>query len=537
MNMIPLCSAETAKLVDRMIMEELSLPGSVLMENAGRAVASFVSQSLRRRGKGKVLIFAGPGNNGGDGFVAARHLLNEGFDVKAISSLPMLESYKGDALINANAFMKLGGGISFSEDLSDSQLEGEIDGADICIDALLGVGFRGAPEGEVARLIRALRRASFIVSVDVPSGVDASSGRIPGLAVKADVTLTMHVHKTGLYVAPGAFCSGRVILVDIGVPTMLGALTFENRCFLWDENASCNALPERPLGLHKGDRGCVAVLGGSDIYRGAPTLSALGALRAGAGIVYVILPEEVYLQYGQFLPEAIYLPVRSDKRALSVKALETLNALESNIDVLVVGPGMGRGEDTMALVSLLWERWHKKMVCDADALYALSVSSSTLKRKGDVILTPHEGEAARLLACKPSWIRENRLESAERLSQRFGPCVLKGYHSVITNGFEHRVVDSGSPALSTPGSGDVLSGVIGAFWASNLKLMDAASLAVWLHGRAGELLELKKGLDGNLSREIADEIRSLMGDMRYGKKTNRLGRGAEEDRKDKNSRI
>lgn len=535
--MIPLCSAESAKMADKMIMDEFSLPGLVLMENAGRAVASFVSQYLKRRGKGKVLIFAGPGNNGGDGFVAARHLLNEGFDVKVISSLPMLESYKGDAFINVNAFIRLGGSISFSEELSDSQLESETDSADACLDALLGVGFKGTPEGEIARLIKALRRGCFVVSVDVPSGVDASSGRVPGMAVRADVTLTMHVHKTGLYVAPGAFYSGKVILVDIGVPPMLGALAFENRCFLWDENASCRALPERPLGLHKGDRGCVAVLGGSDIYRGAPMLSALGALRAGAGIVYVILPEDVYLQFGQFLPEAICVPVRADKRVLSVNALETLNALERNIDVLVVGPGMGRKEDTIELVSKLWEGWPKEMICDADALYALSVAPQTLTRRDNVILTPHEGEAARLLACETSWVKDNRLEAAEKLSRKLGPCVLKGYHSIIADGLQFRVVDSGSPALSVPGSGDVLSGVIGAFLATNMDLMDGASLAVWLHGKAGELLELKNGLDGNFAREVADEVRSLMGDMRYGKKTNRLGRGTEEDRKDKNTRV
>ena len=205
--MIPLYTAEMAKKIDRWIMDEFSLPGLVLMENAGRTVASYVSQFLaeEKGGKGRVLIFSGPGNNGGDGFVAGRHLLNEGLDVKLISSLSMLEHYKGDAFTNANAFMKVGGRITFSDELSDSQLVNEIKEADLCVDALLGVGFKGIPEGEIARLIKALRKASFVVSVDVPSGVESSTGCVPGAAVMSDVTITMHIHKLGLYVAPGAF--------------------------------------------------------------------------------------------------------------------------------------------------------------------------------------------------------------------------------------------------------------------------------------------------------------------------------------------
>ncbi|MGB4301148.1 MAG: NAD(P)H-hydrate dehydratase [Acetomicrobium sp.] len=537
--MIPLYTAEIAKKIDRWIMDEFSLPGLVLMENAGRTVASYVSQFLAQEkgGKGRVLIFSGPGNNGGDGFVAGRHLLNKGLDVKLISSVSMLERYKGDAFTNANAFMKVGGKIAFSDELSDSQLVNEIKEADICVDALLGVGFKGVPEGEIARLIKALRKASFVVSVDVPSGVESSTGCVPGAAVMADVTITMHVYKLGLYIAPGAFYSGRVLLADIGVHPMLGALTFETNCFLWDKESSLDVLPDRPLGLHKGNRGCVAILGGSDLYRGAPMLSALGALRAGAGIVYIILPEDVYSQSGQFIPEAICLPVRTDRRTLSAGALEVLLPLKEKIDVLIVGPGVGRESKTIELALKLWEKWPKMMVYDADALYALSVASSTLRRRSDVVLTPHEGETARLLGCEPAWVRANRLEAIQKLSLRFGPSVLKGFRSIISDGSQFRICDAGSPALSVPGSGDVLSGIIGTFLASGLDLIDGASLAVWLHAKAGEELELKKGLDGVLSREIADEIRNVIGDIRYAKKKGRLGRGIEKDGKDALTRL
>lgn len=531
--MIPLYTAEMAKKIDKTLVEDFSLQGIVLMENAGRSVASHVSELMKDKNKnGKVLICAGPGNNGGDGFVAGRHLLNYGYEVKLITSLPMFELYKGDALINANAFVKMGGNICFSNELSDLKLEKMIKDADLCIDALLGVGFKGAPQGEIARLIEAINKASLVVSIDVPSGVDSSSGRVPGVAVKADVTVTMHLHKIGLYVAPGCIYAGKVLLADIGVPPMLGALTFNANCFLWNEESSIDALPCRLPDMHKGDRGSVAVLGGSDLYRGAPLLTSLGALRAGAGVVYMILPEKVYEQTGQFLPEAIGVPVRSDEYFLTTKALDAISAIEDKIDVLIVGPGMGRRKETVDLAVKLWQEYPKNMIYDADGLYALSLNSAALDRRDNVILTPHEGEAGRLLGCNASRVHENRLEATERLSLKYGPVVLKGFHSIIGDGLRYLVCNAGSPALSVPGSGDVLSGVIGALYASGLDPVDSAGLAVWLHAKAGENLSCLEGVDGSLAREIADQVRFVMGDIRYAKEKNRLGRRVGKDGKD-----
>ena len=463
-------------------MDEFSLPGLVLMENAGRTVASYVSQFLAQEkgGKGRVLIFSGPGNNGGDGFVAGRHLLNKGLDVKLISSVSMLERYKGDAFTNANAFMKVGGKIAFSDELSDSQLVNEIKEADICVDALLGVGFKGVPEGEIARLIKALRKASFVVSVDVPSGVESSTGCVPGAAVMADVTITMHVYKLGLYIAPGAFYSGRVLLADIGVHPMLGALTFETNCFLWDKESSLDVLPDRPLGLHKGNRGCVAILGGSDLYRGAPMLSALGALRAGAGVVYIILPEDVYTIWPIY-PRS-YLPSVGPMKDIVCRALDVL-LLSKKIDVLIVAQAWA--EKARQLTSFkLWEKWPKMMVYDADALYAFR-SLRRLEKKKRCSLAPHEGEAARLLGCEPAWVRENRLEAIQ-VSLGFGPSVLKGFRSIISDGsqFQFAMLEV---RPFCPWIRRCVKWCHWDFLASGPNLVDGASLAVWLHARLGRI--------------------------------------------------
>ena len=268
-------------------------------------------------------------------------------------------------------------------------------------------------------------------------------------------------------------------------------------------------LPPRPDDMHKGHRGRLLIVGGSERYPGAPAMSALGALRSGAGVVTLMSLEKVCAACASRLPEIVYCPEDDRFR------WRDLVFAQKNIDALVIGPGLDRTIAAEIFTSRVWKEWSGKILVDGDGLHALSVSKTELKLRNDSVLTPHEGEAARLLGIKPEDVHADRAGAVRELSSRWGCVVLKGHHTLIASGEKFAQVNHGGSELSVPGSGDVLSGCIGAFLAMGLDAFDAAVLGANVHGLAGDMLAVN-GIDGVLASEIADTIRRVIHGLREG---------------------
>ena len=268
-------------------------------------------------------------------------------------------------------------------------------------------------------------------------------------------------------------------------------------------------LPARSLDMHKGHRGRLLIVGGSERYTGAPALSALGALRSGAGVVTLLSLQNVCDVCAARLPEVVYCP-EDDRFRWKELALA-----QKNIDALVIGPGLDRTIAAEIFTSRMWKEWPKKILVDGDGLNALSVTKDDLRARADSVLTPHEGEAGRLLGIPPAAVHADRPGAVRELSERWGCVVLKGHNTLVASGDKYAEVKHGGPELSVPGSGDVLSGCIGAFLAMGLEAFDAAVLGATVHGMAGDILA-KGGVDGVLASEIANTLRKVIGDLRSG---------------------
>lgn len=268
-------------------------------------------------------------------------------------------------------------------------------------------------------------------------------------------------------------------------------------------------LPPRSADMHKGHRGRLLIVGGSERYTGAPALSALGALRSGAGVVTLLSLQNVCDVCAARLPEVVYCP-EDDRFRWKELALA-----QKNIDALVIGPGLDRTIAAEIFTSRMWKEWPKKMLVDGDGLNALSVTKDDLRARADSVLTPHEGEAGRLLGIPPAAVHADRPGAVRELSERWGCVVLKGHNTLVASGDKYAEVKHGGPELSVPGSGDVLSGCIGAFLAMGLEAFDAAVLGATVHGMAGDILA-KGGVDGVLASEIAHTLRKVINDLRSG---------------------
>lgn len=353
-------------------------------------------------------------------------------------------------------------------------------GADVVIDALFGTGFRGEPRPEAAAVIERINASGLpVLSVDLPSGVDASTGEIAGTAVEADVTVTFHGLKVGLVVAPGRFHAGRLVLAPIGLehsPTAIVRAT----------PAVLGRVPRRGPGDSKFTAGSLLVVGGAPGTTGAAVLAATAALRADAGYVTLAVPHEC-------LSTAEMLALEPVKRGFAhLSALDTLASDLERASALALGPGLGRSDEARVLVRGLLERSSLPAVVDADALFGLE----PLAREAPTVLTPHAGELARLLDVESAWVSAHRLEAATRCAERYGAVVLlKGADTIVRAPNGRTVVcDTGSPSLATAGTGDVLTGVVGAFLAKGLDATDAAVAAAVAHGLAAASAPQQAGL-------------------------------------------
>ena len=397
-----------------------------LMARAGRAVAE---EAMRRFPQARRFVaVCGGGANGGDGRIAVEVLRAAGRDAEA------------------------------SDDVS---------GADVIVDALFGTGFHGEPREDAARKIGAINASSApVVAVDLPSGLNASTGEVEGACVDAELTVTMHGRKVGVEVAPGRFHAGKVVVADIG----LEPGETEHRVVT---PAILGEVPRRRADQNKYSAGTVLVVGGSRGLTGAPSLSAEAAFRADAGYVAVAAPESTLPVFEQRLLEAVKLPCPEDDGKISPRAIEPIVEFAGKAGAVALGPGLGRGPGPKEVVARLLAELEVPVVVDADALFELE----PFQRSAPTVLTPHEGELGRLLGEESGWVAAHRLEAARRGAEKFScVCLLKGADTLIAEPGQGVWVSAlGTPALATAGSGDVLTGVIAAFLSKGLEARVAAA--------------------------------------------------------------
>ena len=491
---------------DRIAINELEIPGIVLMENAGRGAAELLLQKYPE--SENFLILCGPGNNGGDGFVIARHLVLAGRAPTVVSTLTVNE-YQNDAAIAAKAFTAAASQkskIIHSKELSDEELSTLISASDVIVDALLGTGSNGILRGEVRRITGLCGEGRRVVSLDIPTGVNPDSGEIYELAVTAEATVTFLSEKPGLAVSPGSLHSGEVLLCGIGVPPELVLKT--PSLIGYEKTDILSLTPKIPKDAHKGTRGALMIVGGCAFFRGAPVLAAMGALRVGCGLVYLAVPDFIVSSAVALLPEAIFIPLKGKENSIDFESFEQdVSPWLDKCDALVCGPGLGRSDDARKVTEWLCREWGKPLLLDADSLRCVAdmKKSGIFRRKPEsTVITPHEGEAAYLLGKDAKTVSRERLAFCAALAEKYGVALLKGSNTLLCNGMEKRVVLEGGPQLAIPGSGDVLSGIIGAFLAAGMPPMDAATLGSLIHAEAGSEYN---GTSGLLARELADNVR------------------------------
>ncbi len=460
-----------------------------LMERAGRAVAD---AAAARAGGSPVTVLCGTGMNGGDGFVAARHLARAGVPV-TVFSLADEADLKGAA---HEAYQALHYGTSVTPIvLSDDKfglLRRSLQASRVVVDALLGIGLTGEVRGTAVRAIEVMNAlASTVVSADVPSGLDADTGRTLGRAVRADVTITFTCQKPGLVLYPGAEQAGEVIVADVGIPDETVARHTSMR--LTDAADAAGLWPVRPADAHKGTCGRVLVVAGSTGMTGAAVLTSRAALRSGSGLVTLALPVSLNAIAEAHLTEEMTLPVTEAVGGrgvvLATRALHRLGRFAEGCDAVAIGPGLGREEGTLQLVRDLLARVTCPVVVDADGLYALAGHPEAVAgRAAPTVLTPHWGEAAVLLGAEVAAVREDSPGAAALLAEEYGATVvLKGARTVIATAGEIRINLTGNPGMATAGTGDCLTGMITGFLAQGLGAHDAAVLAAYVHGLSGDL--------------------------------------------------
>jgi NAD(P)H-hydrate epimerase len=513
--MKPVLSRAQMRAYDLFAVESCHVPGVVLMENAGRGAADVIERIFAERGaaappraESRVVVVCGQGNNGGDGFVVARHLLSRGFDVACFLT-GASEKVTGDARINHDAYIDLGGQcVELAAGADLAALENEVRRAAVTVDALFGTGLARPIEGQLAEVVAIVNRAgAHRVSLDIPSGLDADTGMPLGDAVHADDTVTFGCLKLGLLTPDGARLAGRVHLVDLGVPSIV-LDKVGHVAEVVESMAVASFISPREADVHKHAAGSVLCIAGSAGKLGAALLVGRAALRGGAGLVTLAS-----------WPEAV--------DALELRVVELMSARIDRADIagsldralagkrtVVIGPGLGLDQAAKAAVEHVLLRFEGTTIVDADALTLFAGRPEAFAvASGPIVLTPHPGEAARLLGVKSLDVEQNRAGAVRELAQRArATVVLKGARTMIAGASGPLYINTtGNPALATAGAGDVLAGIIAAF-ACVMPADRAASAGVHVHGLAADRWRaLRGGADrGLLAGELGDLVPAVV---------------------------
>lgn len=511
------------KQIDSIAINGYGIPGTVLMENAGRSIAGEILE-LPADSRKRVALFAGKGNNGGDVMVAARHLYNNGLEVR-VFLLAREADVRGDSRINLEISKKMG--IKVDEIAADEDLvkvEKALEWAQVVVDGIFGTGLKGKIEGIPGKTIDLINESGkFVVAVDIPSGVEGDTGQICGRCVKADMTVTFAYPKVGLLQYPGAAYAGKLVISDISIP----------RKIVEDIGVKANVLtrgfisgiiPDRKPDAHKGSCGRGLIIGGSEGMTGAVTLASLGCLKTGAGLIKAAVPAGLNAILENKLTEVMTVPLgERNSVKLDKKSRDDLGRLIREADAIAIGPGMGVDGDRLDVVEYVAANADVPLVMDADALNCLVLNLALLEKVSiPVIITPHPGEMARLVKCSPAEIQKNRVEIAKTFSQQWRVItVLKGANSVIADPVGNIYINtSGNSGMASGGMGDVLTGTITSLLCQGMEPVKAACAGVYIHGLAGDILAAKRGYYGLTASEVAECLPLAIKETKEGSDTN-----------------
>ncbi len=526
-----LFTAEKMHQLDQLAIRDFTIPGSILMENAGRETVRLMQDKLGDSQNSFALIFAGPGNNGGDGLVIGRHLNQLGC-TPLFCFLSDPQKLPSDSLLNYKIIEKTelscfhlykSNGLSKLTSAIDKQYTAGKHCYAI-IDAIFGIGLGRDVTGLFSEIITLINNRNIfsklnkpfpVVACDIPSGLCADSGNILGTSVKADITATYSQGKPGLYMNDGGDVCGEIHRLDIAIPD-IATKSITPDAHLLEEKMIVALLAKnpRPVNSHKGSNGHIFLVAGSEGMTGAAILAAKGCLRSGSGLVSIAVPEKLNSTFEITLPEAMTFILNSKLSYFSQEDFHSIAHSGKEKEALLIGPGLGQKDTTSTLVKRLYGELSQPMIIDADGINILAKSPEVLfKPKGPRIFTPHPGEMGRLLQTTTKHVQKNCLKAAKKFLQQFANCqhevviVLKGAGTLIGSSRHSEIYlnPTGNNGMATGGMGDVLSGITGGLLCQKFSLFDAAKIAVYLHGMAADMLLSEKGIGYN-AREVADII-------------------------------
>jgi ADP-dependent NAD(P)H-hydrate dehydratase / NAD(P)H-hydrate epimerase len=503
---------------DARAIQEIGIPSIVLMENAGRQVVAALEAHYSDLLSRHVAILCGRGSNGGDGFVVARTLHQRGVDV-SVFVLGSIADVRGDARMNLEILGRLG---LTTVEIGDEQTWelhfSEIAESDLIVDAIFGTGLKGPLSGMMETVVADVNGSGIpVLSIDLPSGISADTPELIGDCMHASMTVTLGAPKLPLVLPPGEGRAGNVVIADIGIPSAVIESVDGPRLELLTREEMRELLPPRQLESHKGDYGHVLAVAGSMGKTGAAYLTALGALRSGAGLVTVATPRSCLPIVAAMAPEYMTVPLGEDALGhLSAGAVDQVLAIER--DVIAVGPGLGTGEAVSAFVRALVERGTVPLVIDADALNVLAGRPDTLNGgdgSRDLIITPHPGEMGRLAGISTTDVQANRIEVARNFAtSRHVYVILKGHRTLIaTPDGKVFINPTGNPGMAGGGSGDLLTGMVAGWLGQLLDTEAACKLAVFLHGLAGDLAEADEGEQSMTASDIANHLGDAVSEL------------------------
>lgn len=513
---------------DRRTIDDVGLPSIVLMENAGRQAVAAMEAAFEDLATSKVGVLCGRGNNGGDGFVVARTLAQRGIEAM-VFLLGSVGDVRGDARVNLEILGRVGLTVVEVTTAQEWELHfSEISECDLIVDAMVGTGFHGPLTGLLETVVADVNGLGVpVVAIDLPTGVSADSHELEGEAIEATMTVTLAAPKIPLILPPADAYGGDLVIADIGIP---GAVIDELEgpwLELLTRERMRELVPARAADSHKGDFGRVLVVAGSVGRTGAAHLAALGALKSGAGLVTIATPRSCVATLAAMMPE--YMLEGLEETAAGTIDFDAVDrVLDLKADIIAIGPGIGQDPSTSAFVQAVVERAGAPLVLDADALNAFIGDPERLTgRDGvDVIITPHPGEMARLLNLTIEQVQADRLEHARAFATaRRLHVVLKGHRTIIAGPEGRSFVNlTGNAGMATGGTGDLLTGMIAAWFAQILDPEGACKLAVYLHGTAGDLAEADEGEVALLPSDIASRLGDAVMELTARRKVKRDSR-------------
>jgi len=513
--MMKVATAEQMQELDRKAVETYRIPGIVLMENAGRGAAEVISNVFPDLQKKRIAIVAGKGNNGGDGFVIGRHLLNKGISTK-VFLLTESRSLRGDAETNYQIFSRMKGEVVSIPSSKDYQkVKRDLEKFDLLIDGIFGTGLDAEVRGyyrEVIDHLNTLKKP--IVAIDIPSGLSANTGKPLGTAIRASLTITFGLPKVGHLISPGIDYVGEVKVIDIGIPrSLVDEEKIQTHLLEEEEIRKWLSIPRR-LDTHKGDYGHLLVIAGSVGKTGAAAMACEAALRMGAGLVTLAIPKSLNSIMEMKLTEVMTEPLpETPKQTLGLRAFNSLLRLCEKKSAVIIGPGIGTFKETQSLVLKLIKTLDIPIVLDADGLTALATQPKTLPAANrSLVITPHPGEMARLINSTAKEVQEDRIGISNKFSQsNHVHLVLKGFRTLIASPKGEVFINpTGNPGMASGGTGDVLTGMIGGLICQGFDILTSLQISVYLHGLAGDKAAQEMGEKSLVATDIIGKIPPLL---------------------------